>query len=81
MFLVTRKKRDPNVALRRLGEIVRARRESAGKSQESVAFASGVSVRHYQKIEAGATNPAFLTLIGIADALEVRLPDLLGELR
>jgi transcriptional regulator with XRE-family HTH domain len=81
MSLVTRKKRDPDVALRRLGEIVRARREAAGKSQEAVAFASGVSVRHYQKIEAGVTNPAFLTLIGIADALELHVSDLLTNLR
>lgn len=75
------RKRDPEVVLRRLGGAIRARREAAPLSQEAVAFAAGVSVRHYQKIEGGQTNPAFLTLLQIADALEMRLPDLLADLR
>lgn len=74
-----RKRRDPDAALRRLAEVVRSRREAVGQSQEEVAFAAGVSVRHFQKIEAGVTNPAFLTLLGIADALEVRVAELLAE--
>ncbi|HEX3464246.1 MAG TPA: helix-turn-helix transcriptional regulator [Candidatus Elarobacter sp.] len=78
---MSRKKRDPEVSLRRLGDTLRAQREAAGRTQEAVAFAAEVSVRHYQKIESGITNPAFLTLLQIADALEVRLPDLLGDLR
>lgn len=32
-------------------------------------------------IETGVTNPAFLTLIGIADALELHVSDLLTNLR
>lgn len=81
MWGVSKKRRDPEVALRRLGEAVRSRREAAGESQEAVAFAAGVSVRHFQKIEGGQTNPATLTLLAIADALKVRLADLLADLR
>ncbi len=81
MWGVSKKRRDPEVALRRLGEAIRSRRDAVGESQEAIAFAAGVSVRHYQKIERGHTNPATLTLLAIADALKVRLADLLADLR
>ncbi len=81
MWGVSKKRRDPEVPLRRLGQAVRSRREAVGESQEAIAFAAGVSVRHYQKIEAGQTNPATLTLLAIADALKARIADLLVDLR
>lgn len=81
MWGVSKKRRDPEVALRRLGEAVRSRREAVGESQEAIAFASGVSVRHFQKIEGGQTNPATLTLLAIADALRIRLAELLADVR
>lgn len=78
---MARKKRDPDLILRDLGKSVRDSRRAAELSQESVAFAASVSVRHYQKIEAGDTNPAFLALLAIADALNVRVSELLADLR
>jgi transcriptional regulator with XRE-family HTH domain len=60
-----------------LSVAIRSARESAGLSQEQVAFDSGVSVRHYQKIEAGDTaNPKLENLYGIAAALGLPLSEL-----
>jgi transcriptional regulator with XRE-family HTH domain len=76
---VSSKKRDPDGALRRLGDAIRSRRAELGKSQEAVAFAGNISVRHFQKIEGGQTNPAVLTMLAIASALNVRVADLLAS--
>jgi transcriptional regulator with XRE-family HTH domain len=81
MWGVSKKRRDPEVVLRRLGDAVRGMRDAKKVSQEQVAFTAGVSVRHFQKVEAGVTNPAFLTLLGIADALDVPVSELLTDIR
>ena len=61
-----------------LCDAIRDAREAAELSQEEVAFGAGVSVRHYQKIEAGDTgNPKLENLYGIAAALGMRLADLI----
>jgi transcriptional regulator with XRE-family HTH domain len=50
-----------------------------GKSQEDVAHPADVSVRHYQKIESGQGDPKISTVLGSADALGVRLQQLLDR--
>ncbi len=64
-------------ARRRLGEAIRARRIERGQTQEAVAFATGLSVRQYQRIERGTVNPTFKSLLGISDVLECSLRELL----
>lgn len=43
------------------------------KTQEDVAHDARLSVRHYQKIEAGIGDPKLSTLLAVADALGMRL--------
>jgi transcriptional regulator with XRE-family HTH domain len=64
-------------ARRRLGEAIRARRIERGQTQEAVAFATGLSVRQYQRIERGTVNPTFKSLLGISELLECSLRELL----
>jgi transcriptional regulator with XRE-family HTH domain len=62
-----------------LGRAVAARRRAAGKTQEDLAYEADVSLRHLQKIEAGATNPRLGTLFSIANVLEIRAYQILQE--
>lgn len=67
-------------AARRLAREIRARRLSLDppKTQEEVAEEAGMSVRHYQQIEAGTdVNPRLETLFGIAVALGTTAVELL----
>jgi transcriptional regulator with XRE-family HTH domain len=66
-----------NSSLRALAVVLRRRREEVNLTQEDVAYESGISVRHYQKIEAGITDPRFLTLQALAKVLRITLPRLL----
>ena len=52
----------------RLAKAVRAARAAAGLTQEDVAFAAGLSVRHFQELESGRLNPSYLTLAAVAAA-------------
>jgi DNA-binding XRE family transcriptional regulator len=66
--------------VRALCAAIRDRRERQGLSQEDVAYEAGVSIRHYQKIEAGdSLNPKLENLHGIATALEMRLSELIAD--
>lgn len=66
--------------LRALCAAIRDRRERKGLSQEATAHEAGVSIRHYQKIEAGdALNPKLESLFGVAAALGIRLSDLIAD--
>jgi DNA-binding XRE family transcriptional regulator len=66
-------------ALRRLGERVRELRLAAGLTQEEAANRARLDGKHWQAIEAGATNPTVATLIGIARALGVGVGRLFGD--
>lgn len=57
---------------------MRKARGAAGLTQEDVAFAAGVSVRHYQELESGRLNPSYLTLTAVAAAIKVPLTDLVA---
>jgi transcriptional regulator with XRE-family HTH domain len=57
---------------------IRRRRSAMKMTQEDVAFASDISVRHYQLIESGQnSNPRLKTLFNIANALETSIQNLL----
>ena len=52
-------------------------RQARGLTQEELAFASEIDLTYMGGIERGRRNPSLLVMARIADALSVRLPDLL----
>jgi transcriptional regulator with XRE-family HTH domain len=61
---------------RALAAVVRTRREAAGKSQEAVAHAAGLSVASYARIERAEVNPTWTTVTRIAKALGTSVSEL-----
>ena len=61
------------------GKAVAERRKAVGKTQEDLAYEADVSLRHLQKIEAGATNPRLGTLLTLARILGVKPQRLLDS--
>lgn len=74
-----KKKRDKD-SLAAVAEAVKAFRHKAEMTQEDVAFAAGISVRHYQSLESGNLNPSLLSLQSVAQALGVPLSKIVAEL-
>ena len=62
-----------------LGDRVKAARQHAGLTHESLAHASGVYFKHIQRIERGDSNPTLATGYALAEALGLRLHDLLPD--
>jgi transcriptional regulator with XRE-family HTH domain len=58
-----------------LGALLRRWREVRNKSQMALSLDTGVSQRHLSFIEIGRSSPSRVTLLGIADALEVPFRD------
>jgi transcriptional regulator with XRE-family HTH domain len=48
-------------------------------TQEDAAHAAGLTLRHYQRLEAGTENPTATTLMGLAKALGVPVSQILDE--
>lgn len=65
-------------AKRTIARRVRARRSELGLSQEDVAGAADMDVRHIQKIEAGEVNLTLQTLCKVAKALRLSVAELLS---
>ena len=69
--------------VRELGDLIKEIREMRSMSQERVAFASGLAKYTFQRIEKGLSNknapanPTLLTLVAIANSLDVSLEELL----
>ena len=73
---------------RQLGATLRRLREERGLSQERLAYRAGITKNQVQLIEAGRSsgrkdaegpsNPRMATLVGIAEALELRPSELLA---
>lgn len=62
-----------------LARNIRHRRETLGFTQEDAAHASGLAVRHYQKLEAGELNVTLHTLAKVAKGLRCELSDLFTD--
>ena len=62
-----------------LARNVRRLRGNLKWTQEQAAEASGVAVRHFQKIEAGDVNVTVATLVRVAKAFRVPVKALFGE--
>ena len=59
-----------------LGRRIRALRNAKGWTQEKLGAASEISYKFIGEIERGLQNPSFETLVKIAAALKVALPEL-----
>lgn len=63
-----------------LGRAIRERRENTeGISQEEAAHRASITVRHYQKIEYGETDPGLGVLLRVAKGLSTTLQALLDR--
>ena len=67
----------PDLVLRRLGAVVRARRRSLGLSQERLAERAGLHVNYVGGIERGERNLGFLNLVRLTESLDLRVSDLM----
>lgn len=68
---------DRDKALRIIGNNIRLIRTRLNLSQEELAFKSGLHRTYIGAVERGEKNITILNLIKIANALEVRVQDLL----
>jgi transcriptional regulator with XRE-family HTH domain len=57
----------------KIGQIIRSRRLSRGKSQLHLALEAGVSSRHLSFVETGRSNPSREMVVMLAESLEVPL--------
>lgn len=68
------KKQENEKAL--LGRRIRCLRTAKGWTQEKLGVESGISYKYIGEIERGQQNPSFDTLVKIAAAVKVDLPEL-----
>jgi HTH-type transcriptional regulator/antitoxin HipB len=61
---------------RALGEVLRARRNKRGESQEEVGYRAGLTAGTISRIELGEGRPEWETVRAIARALDFKLGDL-----
>ena len=64
--------RNPETALHLLGTTIRQYRRYRGLTQRTLAAQTGLNVTYLGEIERGVRNVSVLTLLRIADALQVR---------
>jgi len=68
-------------ALAKLARTVVRHRNRQKRTQEDVAHSAEIALRTYQNLEVGRLNPGYLTLLRVAQGLEMRLGDLLNDVR
>ena len=64
-----------------LADNIKALREARGLSQQQIAKAAGVPRATWTHLESGAANPTLAVLIKVANALQVRLDEMLAAPR
>lgn len=64
-----------------LADNIKALRETRGLSQQQIAKAAGIPRATWTHLESGAANPTLAVLIKVANALQVRLDELLAAPR
>jgi len=65
---------------RALGERLRAYRKAAGITQAQLAKTTGITFQQIQKYETGANRISFSRLVELAQALDCRVMDVVGDL-
>jgi transcriptional regulator with XRE-family HTH domain len=66
-------------AIQRLGKQVQRLRTRRGFTQEQLAVSAGVARTFVMRMEQGLYDPTLSTLVRLAKALRVSVPELLGE--
>ena len=69
-----------NPALVSLGAAIRAERKAKGLSQEALAELAGIDRSYMGGIERGEHNLAIINLLKIANAMNIRVVDLINQL-
>lgn len=64
-----------------LADNIKALREARGLSQQQIAKLAGVPRATWTHLESGAANPTLAVLVKVANALQVRLDELLASTR
>lgn len=64
-------------ALNNLGQIIREKREALGLTQIEVAEKAGVDRNYIGMVERGERNPSYLSLIKIANGLNITVDQLI----
>lgn len=64
-----------------LAENIKALRNARGLSQQQIAKAAGIPRATWTHLESGAANPTLAVLVKVANALQVRLDELLAAAR
>ncbi|HSN29386.1 MAG TPA: helix-turn-helix transcriptional regulator, partial [Kofleriaceae bacterium] len=64
-----------------LAENMRGIREARGLSQEQIAKIAGIPRATWTHLESGAANPTLAVLVKVANALQIRLDELLATPR
>jgi len=64
-----------------LADNITALREARGMSQQQIARAAGIPRATWTHLESGAANPTLAVLVKVANALQVRLDELLAPAR
>lgn len=59
-----------------LARVIRSLRERHGLTQEALAHQAGLTVASYARIERAESNPTWITVTRIADALGITLAEL-----
>jgi transcriptional regulator with XRE-family HTH domain len=67
---------EDKIILHKLGQRIRLLREQKDVSQQELAFLCDFEKSNMSRIEAGRTNPTFLTLLKICSALSIKLSEL-----
>lgn len=66
-------------SLKAIGAAIRSRRDKLGVSQEDAAHEAELGVRQWSRIETGQVEVRVTTLLRVASALGVSLPQLLDD--
>ncbi len=70
---------DFETLVEKLGQVIRERRSEAGFSQESFAFKVGIHRTYIGAVERGERNVSLQNMMRIAEALGVKVSELVGE--
>lgn len=64
-----------------VSEVIKARRSELGLSQQQLADAADINIRQVARYEAGDNEPSFGVAIQLAEALNISLAELAGQIR
>lgn len=61
--------------LKELGKRIEKIRKTKKMSYRNLSFSADLSISYLQKLETGVSNPSYITLLRLADALNISLND------